>query len=220
MEAPGETQKEQNSVANPSGGAGEIGNAGTRGSATAYRYLIYAALFMLVGISGLIFMGRERNKLVGQKVGELDFKPLLNTEEAASAAMARGEYKLVHFWGTWCSPCMVEYPEIIKLQRKYKDDPRLVVISVSCGQAVPENLEELEFDTKYFLQGVGGDMPVYSDPVMYSRVQIANLIGRQGFLYPMTMLLDKEMKVVETWLGATRVGELDRVIERVLNSHK
>jgi len=220
MEAPGETQKEQNSEANPSGGAGEIGNAGTRGSATAYRYLIYAALFMLVGISGLIFMGRERNKLVGQKVGELDFKPLLNTEEAASAAMARGEYKLVHFWGTWCSPCMVEYPEIIKLQRKYKDDPRLVVISVSCGQAVPENLEELEFDTKYFLQGVGGDMPVYSDPVMYSRVQIANLIGRQGFLYPMTMLLDKEMKVVETWLGATRVGELDRVIERVLNSHK
>lgn len=219
MEASGETQNDQNS-ANPPGATGEKVQGTERRSATAYRYLLYAALFMLLGISGLIFLGRERNKLVGQKVGELDFKPLLNTDESAPVAMARGEYKLIHFWGTWCPPCMTEYPEVIKLQRKYKDDPRLVVISVSCGQAVPENLEELEFDTKYFLQGVGGDMPVYSDPVMYSRVQIANMIGRQGFLYPMTMLLDKEMKVVETWLGATRVGELDRVIERVLNSRK
>lgn len=217
MEPSGETQNDQNSAI-PSGGIEAKVQGMERQSATAYRYLLYAALFMLLGISGLIFLGRERNKLVGQKVGELDFKPLLNTQESASVAMARGEYKLIHFWGTWCPPCMTEYPEVIKLQRKYKDDPRLVVISVSCGQAVPENLEELEFDTKYFLQGVGGDMPVYSDPAMYSRVQIANMIGRQGFLYPMTMLLDKEMKVVETWLGATRVGELDRAIERVLES--
>ncbi len=217
MEPSGETQNDQNSAI-LSGGMEAKVQGTERQSATAYRYLLYAALFMLLGISGLIFLGRERNKLVGQKVGELDFKPLLNTQESASVAMARGEYKLIHFWGTWCPPCMTEYPEVIKLQRKYKDDPRLVVISVSCGQAVPENLEELEFDTKYFLQGVGGDMPVYSDPAMYSRVQIANMIGRQGFLYPMTMLLDKEMKIVETWLGATRVGELDRAIERVLES--
>jgi thiol-disulfide isomerase/thioredoxin len=217
MEASGETQNDQTASISFGGPEEKVQGTASR-SVSAYRYLLYAALFMLLGISGLIFLGRERNKLVGQKVGELDFKPLLNTDESASLAMARGEYKLIHFWGTWCPPCMSEYPEVIKLQRKYKDDPRLVILSVSCGQSVPENLEELEFDTKYYLQGVGGDMPVYSDPVMYSRVQIANMIGRQGFLYPMTMLLDKEMKVVETWLGATRVGELDRAIERVLGS--
>ena len=192
----------------------------TKSSATASRYLVYAALFMLVGISILIFIGRERNKLLGQKVGELDLKPLLNTSEGASERMSRAEYKLVHFWGTWCPPCVSEYPEIIKLQKQYKDDSRLAIISVSCGQTVPENLEELEFDTKYYLQGVGGDAPVYCDPVMYSRVQLANLMGRQGFLYPMTMLLDKDMKIVDSWIGATRPGELAKSIDRLWASKK
>ena len=191
-----------------------------KSSTTAYRYLIYAALFMLVGISILIFVGRERNKLLGQQVGELDLKPLLNTSEAASEKMSKAEYKLVHFWGTWCPPCVTEYPEIIKLQKQYKDDPRLAIISVSCGQSVPENLEELEFDTKYYLQGLGGDAPVYCDPVMYSRVQLANLMGRQGFLYPLTLLLDKDMKIVESWIGATRPGELDKSINRLWVSKK
>lgn len=54
-------------------------NAGSSaGSSSAYRYLLLAALFMLVGISFLIYLGRERNSFAGKQIPELDLKPLLN----------------------------------------------------------------------------------------------------------------------------------------------
>lgn len=171
---------------------------------------------MLVGISFLIYLGRERHSFAGKQIPELDLKPLLNAPRAASDVVANSNYKLVHFWGTWCPPCVQEYPDIIKLQRKYAEDPRVAIVSISCGTKNPESLDELEFDTKMFVQGVGGDLPIYCDPAMYSRIQVANVIGRDGFAYPTTLLLDKQMKIVDAWIGSTGPDELDRAISKVL----
>jgi thiol-disulfide isomerase/thioredoxin len=185
-------------------------------SPSAYRYLLLAGLFMLAGISFLIYLGRERQSFAGRQLPDLDLKPLLNATVPAQDLVSKYPYKLVHFWGTWCGPCLQEYPDIIKLQRKYADDPRIVVISVSCGSKTPEALDELEFDTKIFVQGVGGDLPIYCDPAMYSRIQVANIIGRSGFAYPTTLLLDKQLKIVDAWIGSTGPGELDRAIAKLL----
>lgn len=189
-------------------------------STPAYRYLLLAGLFMLLGISFLIYLGRERQSFAGRQLPELDLKPLLNTSDSAAETMAKSEYKLVHFWGTWCGPCIHEYPDIIKLQRKFANDPRIAIVSISCGSKNPESLDELEFDTKIFVQGIGGDLPIYSDPAMYSRIQVANIIGRDGFAYPTTLLLDKQMKIVDAWIGATSEGELDRAITKLLDKKK
>lgn len=185
-------------------------------SPSAYRYLLLAGLFMLAGISFLIYLGRERQSFAGRQLPDLDLKPLLNATVPAQDLVSNYPYILVHFWGTWCGPCLQEYPDIIKLQRKYADDPRIVVISVSCGSKTPEALDELEFDTKIFVQGVGGDLPIYCDPAMYSRIQVANIIGRSGFAYPTTLLLDKQLKIVDAWIGSTGPGELDRAIAKLL----
>ena len=114
---------------------------------------------------------------------------------------------------TWPS-----HPEIIKLQRKYAVDPRVAIVSISCGSTNPESIDELEFDTKIFVQGLGGDLPIYCDPAMYSRIQIANIMGRGGFAYPTTLLLNRQMKILDAWVGATNPGELDRALSSRLSS--
>ena len=173
---------------------------------------------MLAGISFLIFLGRERQSFAGRQLPDLDLKPLLNATTPVEDLLSKSQYKLVHFWGTWCGPCVQEYPDIIKLQRKYANDPRIAIISISCGSKTPEALDELEFDTKIFVQGVGGDLPVYCDPAMYSRIQVANVIGRNGFAYPTTLLLDKQLKIVDAWIGSTSPGELDLAITKLLET--
>ncbi len=42
----------------------------------------------------------------------------------------RGRVVLLNFWATWCPPCIVEFPEIVSLEKAYRDRG-LVVVSVS-----------------------------------------------------------------------------------------
>jgi len=41
----------------------------------------------------------------------------------------QGKVVLVNFWATWCAPCLVEIPDLISLQDRYRD--QLLVIGVS-----------------------------------------------------------------------------------------
>ena len=42
-----------------------------------------------------------------------------------------GKIAVVHFWGTWCGPCIVEMPEYQKFHLRYRNDPDVRVVSIS-----------------------------------------------------------------------------------------
>ncbi|WP_420616450.1 redoxin domain-containing protein [Candidatus Palauibacter sp.] len=60
-----------------------------------------------------------------------------------------GKIAVVHFWGTWCGPCIVEMPEYQKFDLRYRDDPEVRVVSISndnSRQIVDEYLARNDFD--------------------------------------------------------------------------
>ena len=60
-----------------------------------------------------------------------------------------GRIAVVHFWGTWCGPCIVEMPEYQKFDARYRDDPEVSVVSISNDTSrdlVEEYLERNDFD--------------------------------------------------------------------------
>ena len=72
----------------------------------------------------------------------------------------RGKWVVINFWATWCGPCMVEIPEIMRFHERHKDDDA-VVIGV--------NFEEIETpDLVKFITEMGinylvvraGDTPI------------------------------------------------------------
>src|ERR1700731_2437417 len=52
---------------------------------------------------------------------------------AVNLAAARGKVVLLNFWATWCGPCRMEVPDLVELQKKYRD--RLQVIGLVVDDA-------------------------------------------------------------------------------------
>ena len=62
-----------------------------------------------------------------------DFSFTTMEGEFLSSDDLRGKVVLLDFWATWCAPCIHATPGLARIQKKYKDDP-LVIIGVSADR--------------------------------------------------------------------------------------
>lgn len=67
---------------------------------------------------------------VGDKVPEIEFVHLLNTEETStSTSRLKGKAILLDFWATWCAPCIANFPKLDQLQQKHKTELQIIAVS-------------------------------------------------------------------------------------------
>ncbi len=81
------------------------------------RTLIFIALLALVAF--VFYKYRQPRFVAGEKVP--DFEVGLLTGERAKLSDLQGKYVLLQFWGSWCSPCRKENPELVAIYQKYHD---------------------------------------------------------------------------------------------------
>ena len=51
--------------------------------------------------------------------------------EMVNSVDLEGKIAVLHFWGTWCGPCIVEMPEYQEFDKRYREDPEVHVLSIS-----------------------------------------------------------------------------------------
>lgn len=73
--------------------------------------------------------------------------PDLAGKTVGSPAIA-GKIGVVHFWGTWCGPCVAEMPELQKFYDAYKGDTAVVLVTISNDRNLSE-LKEWMTSRKY-----------------------------------------------------------------------
>ena len=147
---------------------------------------------------------------VKPKVTELKEAGLKSLFEASAA---RKRPLLVNFWATWCVPCRVEFPDLVKIRGQFAAD-QLDFVTISLDDA-----SEIETGVPQFLQEVRADaMPAFllnaDDPEA-----AINMIDQtwRGEL-PATFLFDRTGALVFIHKGRVKPLELAAAIEKTLGA--
>jgi thiol-disulfide isomerase/thioredoxin len=158
---------------------------------------------------------------IGRKLEQLKLQPLVGPNQAIESKDLLGKVVVINFWGTWCGYCRMELPQLAELHLRHKDNPHFQFVSVSCGGDVRAETEhDLREETESFLKSKDYQFPVYFDKDGFTRrgvVETAELKD-QGFVFPMTLILDRTGKVQEIFPGYAPGGAtlMSEAVDRLL----
>jgi peroxiredoxin len=137
---------------------------------------------------------------VGKTVPEL-VMPDANGKDISIASF-RGKYVLIDFWASWCGPCRMENPNVVKAFNEYKGK-NFTVLGVS-----------LDKDKDSWKKAIAQDHLNWTQmsDLKYWNSQAVETFGFQGI--PFNVLVDPSGKVIAQEL---RGEDLDAKLKQVLN---
>ena len=109
--------------------------------------LMNTKISVLLILFSLFLFGQYSNIKVGEKspgIHVTDY--ILNAPKDKNFS---NKYKVVEFWATWCGPCLAAVPHLNELQSKYKNNPKLVFLSITdeSPEKVKKTLSKIKFET-------------------------------------------------------------------------
>ncbi|MDD4780392.1 MAG: TlpA disulfide reductase family protein [Tissierellia bacterium] len=105
---------------------------------------------------------------------------------------------IINFWATWCGYCVLEMPDLQKLNDKYKDED-LIVLAVNVGETketVQEFIEENELNLIVLLDEDSA---------------VANNYGLRSF--PSTLAVNKKGEIVTGYVGMMTYDLMEKLYE-------
>lgn len=159
-------------------------------------YLIGAVGALVVIAAAVMFYNSRVNKTSIVKspdhIATLDQMEKMGVPEFSSAKLledgefsfssVKGKIVLVNFWASWCNPCVQEFPSMLKLMERFKDD--LVLLAVSNDETKEE---AVRFAKTLGVQGANVHLlwdPArkVADQYGVQRIPESYVVGRDGKL--------------------------------------
>ena len=128
---------------------------------------------------------------------------------------------VINFWATWCGPCRIEIPDLVKLRQGFAEDDVAIV-----GIAVSEHGTPEQIDAKLlrFMAEYGINYPIYYDADMR---WVRNYDSSPMVSIPLTIVVDQngETRAVHRGVPRDRSGrfspfsalgeEIQKLLDRV-----
>lgn len=109
----------------------------------------------------------------------------------------RDKNVILNFWATWCGYCVLEMPDLQKLQEKYKDD--LLILTVNVGES-----KEV---VQKFMEENNLNLAVVLDKDM----AVSNNYGIRS--YPTTIAVNKKGEAVRGYVGMLTYEQMELLYE-------
>ncbi|UCH66616.1 MAG: TlpA family protein disulfide reductase, partial [Ignavibacterium sp.] len=116
-----------------------------------------------------------------------DFTLLTLNGEEVKLTDYEDKIVILDFWATWCGPCRKGIPDLVSIQKEYKDD--VVVIGISLDQ--PSTQRNIEPFINHF--GI-------NYPIVLGTIDVVVAYGNIQAI-PTSFIIDKERNIVKKHVG-------------------
>ena len=142
----------------------------------------------------------DTENLTGIKINEIKLESFENNKYLTNENLKTNKYTLINFWASWCSPCRVEHPFLMKLSK----EKNLKILGV--------NFKDKRINALKFLDNLG-------DPYDYLAVDKK---GKQSISFgiygiPESILIDQEFKILKKIIGPIGNEDLND-IKKIIRS--
>jgi thiol-disulfide isomerase/thioredoxin len=141
-------------------------------------------------------------------VDTLALEPVTAEQLIARAREPGARATLVNVWATWCAPCREEFPAIVSLAERHRDDGLRVLF-------VSADFEDQAHEARAFLakHRAPGPWLVKSGPDMEF---INGLDRRWSGALPVTLVYDSNGRPVEFWEGGADSARFEAAVAPLL----
>jgi peroxiredoxin len=166
------------------------------------KVALYTLALTIVTLS--LMVGCQRNVDAFQAAPDFDLKDLRG--QTLSLAQFRGRVVVVDFWATWCPPCRMSIPELVEIQKEFRDRG-LAVIGVS--------LDDPAMVTDASLRAFKHKFRMNYSVLRFNHQIIKDYFGGEAPAIPTMFVIDREGRIRDKVIGYRR-GVLRRSIKALI----
>jgi cytochrome c biogenesis protein CcmG/thiol:disulfide interchange protein DsbE len=159
-------------------------------------------LFIFLFVIGIFYISLTRDtnyntsSLINKETPEFKIISFDNSNSYTRDDIKKNNYTLINFWASWCAPCKIEHPILMKLSQK----KNLMILGI--------NFKDKERQAKTFLSELGNPYDLLAK----------DKNGKQSVRFgvygiPESILINKDLVIIQKFVGPLSFEDYNNIIK-------
>ena len=159
-------------------------------------------LFIFLFIIGIFYISLTRDtnyntsSLINKETPEFRIISFDNSNFYTRDDIKKNNYTLLNFWASWCAPCKIEHPILMKLSK----NKNLVILGI--------NFKDKEVQAKNFLNELGNPYDLLAKDKNGKQSVRFGIYG-----IPESILINKDLMIIQKFVGPLSFEDYNNIIK-------
>ena len=159
-------------------------------------------LFIFLFIIGIFYISLTRDtnyntsSLTNKETPEFEIISFDESRFYTIDDINKNNYTLINFWASWCAPCKIEHPILMKLSQK----KNLMILGV--------NFKDKELQAKTFLSELGNPYDLLAKDENGKQSVKFGIYG-----IPESILINKKLMLIKKFVGPLSVDDYNNILK-------
>ena len=159
-------------------------------------------LFIFLFVIGIFYISLTRDtnyntsNLINKETPEFKINSFDDLNFYTKDEIKKNNYTLINFWASWCAPCKIEHPILMKLSQT----KNLTIMGI--------NFKDKEPQAKTFLNELGNPYDLLAKDKNGKNSVKFGIYG-----IPESILINKELMIIQKFVGPLSVDDYNNIIK-------